>query len=171
MTCEVPHLRLTDGHAWRNIVHETKQPYYSVIDVKNPPKDIDIKMSVADIAKKYKCGNQTVERWLVMLGVKKTKPEQTYDLYTAGMSLEEIAVKDKITVEAVRARLVRHCHTLGFEFSQREPKKWAGGKPLRPMPKDFEQYAVSESINSLMKRYKAKYDIIKRWLDEYKKMV
>lgn len=171
MTCEVSHLRLTDGHAWRNIVYDVRSDGIEPINAKIVPDDIDTTMSVEQIAKRYKVGNQTAYRWLVSIGAKKTLAEETYEMYVGGLSIQDIAKKLNVTENSIRSRLVRHCRLLGFQFYQKEIKKIAGGAKLREMPNDFCQYAVSESINKLMKRYKAKYDIIKRWLDEYRKMV
>lgn len=39
-------------------------------------------------------------------------------------------------------------------------------QPLRPMPDDFREYAGKESQPKLMKRYRASYTVVKRWLNE-----
>lgn len=170
IVCEVPHLRLTDGSAWRRIVYETKaQSSCYTRDLSVPPNDLNTKMSVQEISVHYKVGKQTALKWLIMLGVKKTLSEQTYDLYIAGMSMQDIGIKLGITPEAVRARLSRHYSVLGMVFYAREKKPTGGGQNKRQMPDDFHKYAKIETIRSLRTRYKAKYEIIKRWLDEYKK--
>lgn len=177
IVCEVPHLRLTDGSAWRTIVYETKTSDMNAPDLSRPPKDIDTTMPIDIIAKKYNCGKTTVRKWLVQLGVIKSLGDQAWEVYTKRYVLADVAEAFGINQYTARGRIDRYCRKHGLIFpkqriqvNKQKPVKEKGtiGHPRRPLPDDFYLYA-NDSNFKIARRYKTSYEAVKRWLDEYKK--
>ena len=121
MQCEVRHLRLTDGHAWINIIHETATYNPSTKPNMNiPAKDLDINMTTEQVMERYNIKRGLATNWLVKIGGKHTKGAKAWEVYCKNYNIEDVMQAFEISKEVARGRVANHCTRHGITMPKQD---------------------------------------------------
>ena len=93
MTCEVPWIRLTDGHAWTHKCLADRDYMQERSHERGVPDGFDPAIKPTELAKKYNVTIPMVYRWLRDTVGFKTRAQIAYELRQKGYTMREIAEK------------------------------------------------------------------------------
>jgi hypothetical protein len=110
MQCDIPWLRLTDGHAWINIIHETRS--YERKEKPNlnfAPAELDPHLTIEQVVQRYGVKPRVANNWLVSVNGSQTHGVKAWEVYQKRYILDDVCIEFGITRELARARVYNYC--------------------------------------------------------------